>query len=96
MPPYLQAQNTCKKGKKVRLIHRNGQFILSSLAQAQAKSGQVAGKKRVYQKGDLVVARFVKAVKGFGITVQLDEKTFGLIEVSEITDDITTNVVSLA
>ena len=36
--------------------------------------------------------RFVKAVKGFGVTVQLDEKTFGVVELCELTDDITPNV----
>ena len=40
----------------------------------------------------MVVVRFVKAVKGFGITVQLNEKSFGVIELCEITDDITSNV----
>ena len=39
-----------------------------------------------------MVVRFVKAVKGFGVTVQLNEKTFGMIELCELTDDITSNV----
>ena len=43
----------------------------------------------------MVIVRFVKAINGFGVTVQLDDKTFGTIEVCEITDDITTNVVSM-
>ena len=36
--------------------------------------------------------RYVKEVKGYGVTVQLDSKTFGVIELSELTDDITQNV----
>ena len=36
--------------------------------------------------------RFVKANKGYGVTVQLDQKTFGSIELCELTDDITGNV----
>lgn len=40
------------------------------------------------QKGDKVLVRFVKAVNGKGITVQLDDKTFGFIEICEITDDV--------
>ena len=36
--------------------------------------------------------RFVKAVRGYGVTVQLDTKTFGVIELCELTDDITQNV----
>ena len=40
----------------------------------------------------MVVVRFVKVVQGFGVTVQLDSKTFGVIELSELTDDITQNV----
>jgi predicted RNA-binding protein with RPS1 domain len=42
----------------------------------------------------LVVARFVKAIKGRGITVQVNEDTFGFIEIVEITDDITGNIFS--
>ena len=39
-----------------------------------------------------MLVRFVKAVRGFGVTVQLDEKTFGVVELCELTDDITPNV----
>ena len=39
------------------------------------------------------MVRFVKLIKGYGITVQLDQKTFGVIELCELTDDITQNVV---
>ena len=35
-----------------------------------------------------MLVRFVKAVNGKGITVQLDDKTFGFIEICEITDDV--------
>lgn len=37
--------------------------------------------------------RYVKAVHGKGITVQINEKIFGFIEISEITDDIIGNVL---
>lgn len=60
----------------------NGKFRCKDAAESKSK----------YQKGDLVVARFVKSVQGFGVTVQLDDKTFGMIELCELTDDITSNV----
>ncbi len=39
-----------------------------------------------------MVARFVKAVNGKGITVQISEKTFGFIEIVEISDEIIGNI----
>lgn len=34
----------------------------------------------------------MKALQGFGVTVQLDEKTFGMIELCELTDEVVANV----
>ena len=72
---------TFKVGQRVQLQHVNGKFRSHGLPNRSS-----------YEKGDLVIVRFVKSVKGFGVTVQLDEKTFGTIELCEITDDITSNV----
>ena len=44
-------------------------------------------------KGDLFVVRLVKGVHGKGVTIQLDAKTFGFIELCEITDDLVGNVI---
>ena len=43
----------------------------------------------------MVTARFVKVVKGRGVTVQVDEKAFGFIEMCEITDLLAGNVFKL-
>ena len=63
----------------------NGKFVYKATDSASFA-------KKSYEKGDLAVVRFVKVVKGYGVTVQLDSKTFGVIELSELTDDITQNV----
>ena len=73
---------TFKSGQKIKLIYSNGKF----------RCEEVPVQTEQHKKGDLVLVRFVKAVKGFGVTVQLDEKTFGVIELCELTDDITSNV----
>jgi predicted RNA-binding protein with RPS1 domain len=39
-----------------------------------------------------VIARFVKHVRGRGVTVQFGDQEFGFIEMCEITDQITGNV----
>jgi len=70
-----------KTGDRLTLTHSNGVF-----------KAQGVDLVKQHKKGELVVVRFVKAIKGFGVTVQLDQKTFGSIELSEITDDITGNV----
>lgn len=44
------------------------------------------------EKGDLVVVRFVKVIKGRGITVQVEDGVFGFIEIAEITDEVIGNV----
>jgi len=56
------------------------------------ENAQKGGLKR----GDLVTARFVNGVRGKGITVQIDPKTYGFIELSEITDALVGNVVEYA
>ena len=48
--------------------------------------------KKTYKKGELIAARFVKIVKGRGVTVQIGVDQFAFIEICEITDDITGNV----
>lgn len=52
--------------------------------------------KKKFQKGDLVTVRYVKNMGGRGITVQLDTNQFGFIEVCEITDEISSNVIKYA
>ena len=74
-----------KMGQRISLTYLNGRFICQDEA---SQAGTATGKKS-YERGDLVVVRFVKVVQGFGVTVQLDSKTFGVIELSELTDDIT-------
>ena len=48
-----------------------------------------------FSKGDLVTARFVKVVRGRGVTVQIDTNVFGFIEQCEITDQLAGNVFKL-
>lgn len=74
-----------KVGQRISLTYSQGKFLNSKA------TGKTAANKS-YEKGDLAVVRFVKAVKGYGVTVQLDQKTFGVIELCELTDDITQNV----
>jgi len=71
-----------KVGQRIPLTYTNGKFVCA---------GATAGNK-AYEKGQLAVVRFVKVVKGYGVTVQIDSKTFGVIELSELSDDITQNV----
>lgn len=70
-------------GQRIPLTYSGGKFTF----QGAGSSG-----KKSYEKGDLAVVRYVKEVKGYGVTVQLDSKTFGVIELCELTDDITQNV----
>ena len=58
------------------------------------KAGEAANEKKSLkcQKGDLVIARFVKHVRGRGVTVQVGKDLFGFIEICEITDEISGNV----
>ena len=67
-------------GKRIPLIYSNGKFIYKN---------ESSDSKKTFERGDLAVVRFVKVVPGYGVTVQLDSKTFGVIELSELTDDIT-------
>ena len=69
-----------KVGQRIKLTYSNGKFSTGGSGTAQKA------------KGDLVFVRFVKAIKGYGITVQLDQRTFGAIELCELTDDVTSNV----
>ena len=73
-----------KEGQKVKLVYNNGKFVCPGIS------------KQEFAKGDLAVVRFVKAIKGFGVTVQLNQKTFGSIELCELSDDITANVAAEA
>lgn len=50
-----------KVGQRISLTYSQGKFLQSK-----------ASTKKTYEKGDLAVVRFVKAVKGYGVTVQLD------------------------
>lgn len=49
--------------------------------------------KKNYKKGELVAARYVKHVAGRGVTVQISDNVFGFIEMCEITDEISGNVI---
>jgi ribosomal protein S1 len=70
-----------KVGQRVSLVHQNGRFSLTGSVPVS------------HEVGSLVVVRYVKPVQGFGVTVQLDEKTFGMIELVELTDDVSANVM---
>lgn len=73
-----------KVGQRVTLTHKDGRFFLKEAAHA------------THDVGSLVVVRYVKPVQGFGVTVQLDEKTFGMIELCEVTDEVAANVAQSA
>ena len=51
------------------------------------------GAKDEHKRGDLVTARYVKHLKGRGVTVQIGDDQYGFIEACEITDEISGNVV---
>ena len=40
----------------------------------------------------MVTVRYVKPVKGKGVTVQIDSDTYGFIEMCEVTDEVSGNV----
>jgi len=70
----------------------DGRFVEHGIATV---SKQLENKgRREYKKGDRVMVRFVKSVKSYGITVQLDAKTFGNIELCEITDKLEPNMLT--
>jgi ribosomal protein S1 len=73
-----------KVGQWVKVIYQDSRFVMSHMVKPASKA---------YKKGECVVVRFVKSVKSFGITVQLDWKTFGTIELCEITDKIYANML---
>jgi len=62
-----------------------GQFSLLEKPITKNKSG--------HKKGELVTARYVKHVAGRGVTVQISDGIFGFIEMCEITDEISGNVI---
>jgi len=64
-----------------------GQFSLLT------NSAEQPDKSKQRKRGDLVTARYVKHIKGRGVTVQISDGLFGFIEACEITDDISGNVV---
>jgi len=71
---------------KVSLVKSGAEFSTFSLL----------GKKRPPLKdGELVVVRFVKAIPGKGVTVQITESEYGFIDITEISDGLVPNVTSL-
>ena len=48
-------------GKRLTLIHNNGKL--------RVKSDDESSAVQSYEKGKLAVVRFVKAIKGYGVTV---------------------------
>jgi len=70
-----------KVGSPIEVVYRNGQFF-------SLKSSV----ERLPKKGDLCVARYVKVSPGYGVTVQLNSNTFGVIEICELSDDIVGNL----
>lgn len=79
-----------KVGQRVEVTHiGNNEFSLLSKTEEAAKKTKKSSK---YQKGDLVIARYVKHVRGRGVTVQVGDGQFGFIEMCEITDEISGNV----
>lgn len=77
------AERNFKIGQKINVTFLgNGQFSMQDNTADQ----------KTFKRGQLVIARYVKLVKGRGITVQINSSTFGFIEVCEITDDISGNV----
>lgn len=74
-----------KEGAQVKVFYSKGDF---SLIETDKKD-----KNKKLQKGDLSIVRFVKAVQGKGITVQLSQQTFGFIPICEVTDDIVGRVL---
>lgn len=69
------------------MIYSDSRFVVSHMIKPASKA---------YKKGEACVVRFVKSVRSFGITVQLDWKTFGTIELSEITDKVVSNMLGKA
>ncbi len=86
-PELLQQQSLpkimsqYKVGSPIEVVYRNGQFF-------SLKSSV----ERLPKKGDLCVARYVKVSPGYGVTVQLNSNTFGVIEICELSDDIVGNL----
>ena len=79
-----------KVGQRVEVTHiGNNEFSLLSNNGDVAKKTKKSSK---YQKGDLVITRYVKHVRGRGVTVQVGDGLFGFIEMCEITDEISGNV----
>lgn len=69
-----------KVGQRVSLMFKQGRFV------------PIDTKTSAYEVGALVIVRYVKYLQGYGITVQIDEKTFGMIELCELTDEVAANV----
>jgi len=81
-----------KVGEKIKVVYyADGHFVEASVSKSNLKPNGT----RAYSKGDLVLVRFVKSVKSFGITVQLDAKTFGSIALCEITDEKEPNMLGI-
>ena len=84
-----QAEQVIRKkyrvGQVIKVVYTDSRFVLADMKQSASKKN--------YKKGDLVVARFIKSAKSFGITVQVDWKNFGTIELCEITDRVMSNML---
>jgi ribosomal protein S1 len=82
-----------KVGVTISVVYfPDGRFVEHGIATV---SKQLENKGfQEYKKGDRVMVRFVKSVKSFGITVQLNAKTFGNIELCEITDKLEPNMLT--
>jgi len=72
-----------------------GQYKIGSLISVYYTNGKCTTKKEQpeFKKGDLVPVRFVKSNVAYGMTVQLSEKHFGNIEMCELSDEITSNLI---
>ena len=86
-PELLQKQSLAKIlsqfkiGGQIDVVYKSGQFY-----------SQKSAAERIPKKGDLCVARYVKVSPGYGVTVQLNSTTFGVIEICELSDDIAGNL----
>lgn len=91
-------QELAKFGSQI--IQSKGYFVGQTISVTYAGRGQfslleklITKNKSGYKKGELVTARYVKHVAGRGVTVQISDGIFGFIEMCEITDEISGNVI---
>jgi len=74
-----------KPGKVIEVSYNDGRFSVNGSSDLNTKS-------KNFSKGDLVIVRFVKTVRGRGLSVQLSAHKFAMIELCEITDEVTANM----